>query len=260
MTDENRKMTKNAFDLWKSELPGRSRSALKKELDSCVKNRSADKLKALLAAVELSTDNGQGLFGSPPDGTLHPDYLNYALCTAAEKGHTEIARILAGAGADIHFEGNRPLRSAAYASHGDTMMALIRLGADVDNALANVGDSSATRRALNIFKSLQSNTHEASEGQPAPTTVPMDGADGGWKAMGETCIAYSEGAESGPSLTMVFNFRAKEVTTLVTAPGHNAPVTPAIRSFAEFDNAALVREAEEKLVAARGGKPLKFRM
>lgn len=259
MTDENRKMTKNAFDLWKSELPGRSRSALKKELDSCVKNRSADKLKALLAAVELSTDNGQGLFGSPPDGTLHPDYLNGALSDAAYKGHTEIVRILAGAGADIHHTGNHPLRRAAYNSHGDTMMTLIKLGADIDNALANVGDSSITRNALKIFKSLQSGEDATPETQASPAAA-QDGADTGWKAMGDSCIAYSEGAESGPSLTMVFNFRAKEVSTLLTAPGHNAPVTPAIRSFAEFDNAALVREAEEKLVAARGGKPLKFRM
>ncbi len=259
MSEKERNMTKNAFDLWKSELPGKSRSALKTDLDSCVKNRSADKLKALLATVELSTDNGQGLFGSPPVGTLHPSYLNHALCAAAEKGHTEIARILVGAGADINFESNRPLRSAAYHSQGDTMMALIRLGADIDNALANSGDSSITRNALRIFKSLQSSEDAAME-KPAAPAAMKDGADDGWKAMGDSCIAYSEGTESGPSLTMVFNFRAKEVSTLLTAPGHSAPVTPAIRSFAEFDNAALVREAEEKLVASRGGKPLKFRV
>lgn len=241
-----------ALESWKAGLPLKSRAALTKSLTTLATTGQAEKLRILLDTVTLSTEKGKGLFGKPPEGTIHPNSLDEAIVAAAEADQDETIRILAAAGGNPATGKQAPLRIAGHAANTKAILALVECGADIDNAIANT----QTWRAHKVLEACKNLLNDA---QTAATPAAGKPADG-WAAMGDSCIAFSESAAQGPGLTMIFNFKAREVATVVIPADKTVPVSPTVRSFAEFGNAALIREAEEKLVAANGGKPLKFRV
>lgn len=226
-------------------LKGMTNRQLKKLLQAAVDRRDGAGIQSLLDAVTLTRDKGRGLFGGPPDGTLHYDDLSNALCDACFMGDVETTRILVEAGADIHFKNENPMRMAAYSQNLDLVRMLGDLGADADRAV----DASDTRHVHETLKGyIQYRRFYDARGD----------AENGWSKMGEQCIAFTQTADNAPTLTTVFNFRSREVLRSVKTPGDLRAGAPLRESFDAFADKTLLREAEERLKAANGGKPVRF--
>lgn len=230
-----------------SEIPAMSRKQVEELLVECVICHNVEKLKAMLRTARKSGETGKGLFSKPPKGTYTQRALDEALNKAAMNDCAAAIPDLVAAGADVSHNDCAPIRNAAFNNHRDVLRELVEAGGDIDEAILSVNTAKAGNR-LRKFKSDMQKGFTDGDGES------------GWSAMSDSCIALTDGGDGAPRLTTVFNFRSKEVLTTVSLPEHETSGPPVIRSFDDFADKTLLREAAEKLAAAGGGKPLKFRV
>ncbi len=233
------------FEKLKKAVPETSRKALLRDIQTSIKHGDADRLKTVLEAVTFSDDNGEGLFSTPPAGTIRRDQLTGIFIEACSSAPPRILRALVEGGAYIDADGGKAIRNAIYYSGREAVRALDECGANIEHAIQSTPNS-AVARALRDYISDR-------DKKPAS----------GWAVIDAHTVSHTATTGQSPGLTTVFNFRAKEAATCMTVPGCAAPSAPVIRAFDEFADKALLREAKDKLAEANGKNttsPGKFRM
>lgn len=226
-------------------VPETSRKNLLRAIRACVKQGDADRLDTILDAATFSDDNGDGLFGSPPAGTIRRDQLTGIFIDTCSGAPPRILRALVEGGANIDADGGKPIRNAIYYGGMNAVRTLDACGADIELAIRSTPND-AVARALREYISDRDKK-------------PVDG----WTVIDAHTVSHTAVAGQSPGLTTVFNFRAKEATTCMTVPGCAAPSAPVIRAFADFRDKELLREAKDRLAETGGNKtatPGKFRV
>lgn len=247
MTKPRKSTASEKLERLESEIPAMSRKQVEKLLVDSVACHNVEKLEVVLQTGRKSDETGNGLFRRPPKGTYTQGALDRALNKAATVDCAKAIPVLIQAGAKSAYNEHAAIRNAGFNNHKEVLRALVEAGGDIDEAILSVNTAKAGNR-LRKFKSDMQKGFTDGDGES------------GWSAMSDSCIALTDGGDGAPRLTTVFNFRSKEVLTTVSLPEHETSGPPVIRSFDDFADKTLLREAAEKLAAAGGGKPLKFRV
>ncbi len=95
---------------------------------------------------------------------------NEALKYAANMGHTDTVKLLIERGADVNAQDGKALIEAAYEGHTDTIKLLIEKGADIDTALAHLKwlDSREAKVGVKLIERFKPKQKVASQPQPFP--------------------------------------------------------------------------------------------
>lgn len=184
--------------------------------------------------------------GALPDFGAINDYT--PLMAASRAGNLPLVKLLHEKGANVNAQadlGWSPLHHAAYRGRGPVIRYLIEHGADInlrDNRMDKPADIAAREGYPGISEMLREEK----------TETPVEVKPDSWYKTADDEIAHiSEKSAIGYRITEIFNFRAAQYTHIATNLKSGAE-SQHQRDFADFSEAAALREAMEELLSREG--------